>query len=759
MLCTRYRSSINLWQLILKSAGIDVVLDENFQQRSVNRSLSLDALAYLQELVQGLPEGAWSTSEGGANVGSELANSVGDIVARIDTARRHPLAFDKKTFELIEENFEKYFRGQINWMNTKFDIEGGPLLLGPWENATRSFESAHKGDHARRDLEKHFTRALLHDLGRFLFSPAQDKALQAQVTQVELIRKSGIFDNSFYRMEFMRLTRTGSLISDETAIVHFLKYGAAAGANPSPFFDVLWYQQANADLDVENPVLHYITHGAAEGRSPHPRIPPDVAKAFCETGNLVSLLNQARATLDAGSEREVSDELRAVLKLFEASSQTGRHLHQTISILNSGIFDARFYELERRRLGFPEEHLDPEALLIDFVTHGQDAGADPSPFFDVLWYRRNNPVLHTANPVLHYIAHGAAEGRSPHPRIPLLLAKVLCKTGNPVALLNQARGAVETGEHEKVSAELLAALKLFDGHDETEGQWHQATSILNSGIFDAGFYELERRRLGFPEEQLEPEALLIDFVTRGQDAGADPSPFFDTLWYKRVNADVHHTAPALHYVAFGAAEGRSPHPRIPAKLVKALGRSGNPVALLNQARTALKAGERGKISNEFLAVLRLFEWHDATEEQLQQAMLILGSGIFDARFYELERRRLGFPEGQLEPEALLIDFITRGRDAGANPSLFFDTFWYKQANVDLHNTDPTLHYIDFGAAEGRSPHPLIPSDFAQTFAQQQRPVSLVSILNLWHKRTIDKHTPQDLVKVLALFDTSSGGVV
>ena len=51
-------------------------------------------------------------------------------------------------------------------------------------------------------------------------------------------------------------------------MVHYLRYGAAEGRDPSPRFDTRAYLARNPDVSAEgvNPLLHFIRHGSSEGR-------------------------------------------------------------------------------------------------------------------------------------------------------------------------------------------------------------------------------------------------------------------------------------------------------------------------------------------------------------------------------------------------------------------------------------------------------------------------------------------------------------
>jgi SAM-dependent methyltransferase len=81
-------------------------------------------------------------------------------------------------------------------------------------------------------------------------------------------------------------------------------------------------------------------------------------------------------------------------------------------IAPSGLFDSDWY-LERnddvRAAG-----INP---LVHYLLHGAAEGRDPNPLFDTDWYLNRYPDVRAAgaNPLVHYLRYGAAEGRDPNP--------------------------------------------------------------------------------------------------------------------------------------------------------------------------------------------------------------------------------------------------------------------------------------------------------------------------------------------------------
>jgi len=87
----------------------------------------------------------------------------------------------------------------------------------------------------------------------------------------------------------------------------------------------------------------------------------------------------------------------------------------------------------------------------------------------------------------------------------------------------------------------------------------------------------------------------------------------------------------------------------------------------------------------------------------RQYIRLKTSGLFDAAYY-LERYT-DVQESHTDP---LVHYITIGAAEGRNPCRLFDASFYKLQNSDLSECDlnPLDHYIRFGAREGRDPSPL-----------------------------------------------------
>jgi SAM-dependent methyltransferase len=95
-----------------------------------------------------------------------------------------------------------------------------------------------------------------------------------------------------------------------------------------------------------------------------------------------------------------------------AISAPARRQRNIDLIRSSGLFDRDYYLSQN-------PHLDAAAAdpVSHYVDHGAAQGLDPNPRFDTSFYLENNPdvVGSRMNPLAHYHACGGAEGRDPHP--------------------------------------------------------------------------------------------------------------------------------------------------------------------------------------------------------------------------------------------------------------------------------------------------------------------------------------------------------
>lgn len=110
------------------------------------------------------------------------------------------------------------------------------------------------------------------------------KTLRTWLSEIALLVNSDLFDSDWYLSHNTDVASAGI-----DPVVHYLKFGAAEGRDPSPLFDSDWYLAQYSDVAQEglNPLVHYLQFGSTEGRDPNPLFDsswyltqyPDVAEA------------------------------------------------------------------------------------------------------------------------------------------------------------------------------------------------------------------------------------------------------------------------------------------------------------------------------------------------------------------------------------------------------------------------------------------------------------------------------------------------
>ena len=164
--------------------------------------------------------------------------------------------------------------------------------------------------------------------------------------------------------------------------------------------------------------------------------------------------------------------------------------------------------------------------LLHYLDHGAAEGRDPNPLFDTRWYLAEYPDVAASgiNPLVQYVSSGASEGRNPHPLFDTRWYRARHMGG--------------------VNANPLL-------HFLTAG----STELQPHPLFDSAWYAKQ-----YPEVARSGMIPLLHFVTAGLAARYGPNPLFDTDWYLTQYPDVARTTidPITHYLRFGAPEGRDP---------------------------------------------------------------------------------------------------------------------------------------------------------------------------------------------------------
>lgn len=225
---------------------------------------------------------------------------------------------------------------------------------------------------------------------------------------------------------------------------------------------------------------------------------------------------QALAALAARGERPLRRRNRISRRIDRVLARLGS-LGQALVIARSSVW---------RRTGRP---LHDFRHMAAYARRGARADVAPLAPVDQAWYLDRNPDVARAGlaPLVHYLAVGGDEGRSPSPLFDeswyrLRNAQELAATGL-------------TGLEHYIRA---GAVRGLDPHP----------------LFDVGHYLAQTAGLGPDDDP------ISHYLHEGAAAGLSPHPLFDPDHYARRAGDLGGVAPLAHYLADGWRQGISPHP-------------------------------------------------------------------------------------------------------------------------------------------------------------------------------------------------------
>ncbi len=220
-------------------------------------------------------------------------------------------------------------------------------------------------------------------------------------------------------------------------------------------------------------------------------------------------------------------EYRQELKTLRLARKTITGLARAISRRRpafGALFDSDWYIRQN-----PDVFANGGDPLLHFIEHGAYEGRNPNPLFDGNWYAANCPGLAKSGmlPLDHFIKVGTNAGHDPHP----LFHMRWYLDNNPDAL----------------SAGLNPLADFLLNGLRHARQPHP--------LFDTGWY-LSRH----PEVAGRGINPLVHYLSEGADRGYDPNPYFDSQWYLSRYPDVARDCinPLRHYAERGAQEGRDP---------------------------------------------------------------------------------------------------------------------------------------------------------------------------------------------------------
>ena len=352
------------------------------------------------------------------------------------------------------------------------------------------------------------------------------------------------FDTKFYMANYGQEVRASGL----DPLTHYETIGWTEGHDPSLLFSTNAYLSANPDVAAArmDPLMHYVVFGHTEGRV---MAAAPAGAAVDPLIDVATVAGHVATLLPAGGADPA-----AVSAFYHGGGW------RFISDPNP-LFDSRYYLAANPDVA--AAGIDP---LAHYEANGAAEGRSPSPAFDDRFYLASNPDVAASgiNPLLHYETSGWHEGRDPNP---------LFNTNYYLASNPDIRAAgvdpfvqyEQSGRHEGRNPSPLLDVKYYLSHNpdvtaanidpmshfESSG-WHEGRNP--DAFFDVNYYLSHN-----PDVAAAGIDPLIHYDEFGWKEGRNPSASFNTNAYLAHNPDVRAAGvdPLVHYLASGMAEGRA----------------------------------------------------------------------------------------------------------------------------------------------------------------------------------------------------------
>ena len=231
----------------------------------------------------------------------------------------------------------------------------------------------------------------------------------------------------------------------------------------------------------------------------------------------------------------------------------------------------------------------------------------------------------------------------------------------------------------------------------------RAAVIARSGLWRGG---------GGVRARLSAWRAMLGHVRGGSAAGAQPPALIGHDFYLQLYPDVaaRGTAPLLHYLAVGGAEGRTPHPLFDPDFYAAGNAADLGATGLSPLEHFVRVGAtRGRDPHPLFSI----DWYVGARPDLAASGIDALSHYLEAGWREgLSPHPLFDPDFYLAQVPIaeratppLLHYLTAGWRAGLKPHPLFDPAWYLERYPDVaaSGQEPLTHYVLAGGAEGRDP--------------------------------------------------------
>jgi glycosyltransferase involved in cell wall biosynthesis/GT2 family glycosyltransferase/SAM-dependent methyltransferase len=283
-----------------------------------------------------------------------------------------------------------------------------------------------------------------------------------------------------------------------------------------------------------------------------------------------------------------------------------------------------------------------------------------SPFFDPDWYLDRYPDVAAAgvSPSVHYLFHGASEGRDPGPRF------------STRAYMDLNPDVATTG---------MNPLLHFIVFGFFEGRPYRPSDVADASQ---------------NAPALAPDSEEIQIISG--------SGLLDADWYRRVYADVAIAGvnPATHYFHHGAAEGRDPGPRFSTRTYLNLNPDVAAAGVNPLLHYVLHGASEGRLLQPVTS--NVVRPPQDLSRILSESEVISASPLFNAGWY-VDR----YPEvagTTLEPA---VHYASLGAWEGKDPGPWFSSATYLDLHPDVGaaRVNPLFHFLMYGVFEGRALRP------------------------------------------------------
>ena len=273
-------------------------------------------------------------------------------------------------------------------------------------------------------------------------------------------------------------------------------------------------------------------------------------------------------------------------------------------------------------------------------------------------------------------------------------------------------------------------------------------ALAGFGLFDGAWYLASH--IDVAVAGLDP---LLHYVRFGAAEGRRPNAYFDPVWYRSQAGLPPEAEPLLHYIRTGEPAGIPPNPLFDPTWYRAAYRLDPHACVLADYLAHRRAGRVP--SPALYAAPHLPDYADGrTREPVADYIdrlaqtgaspgcdqaTISGSGAFDQNHYLINGSDV--LEASLDP----IDHFCRyGWREGRNPNIYFNTRWYLVTNPDVERLglNPMVHYIVEGERAGR--RPVVYFDPIWYRARYGLPADTLALSHFLQHRRSQKFSPNGL---------------